>query len=261
MDLKEKYKAEVQKHDNEGMLHILVENFIQNFDFQSLNDLGVLLCDSDCNGVCISLSEKSSFELGKKMIKTSYFSHPDLKNAYALQMACLEKGCDYETVCSMENSAKKLNHCFILNNIACAKYYSGFLKDALNLQKAALNASGLENDNINQTALKYNLFLYELFSNITPKFKEQKAEFLTLLTSDRIFDYDAAMILAVYLDDREFVQKNFQFYRKTFESLPSQELLIENYLYASEIPSISEISKILKPLTVYESNFYLTAEG
>lgn len=257
MNYKQKYLQALEQHNYNELLNIIFENFIENFDYKSLSDLGGFLSDIGHDGAKIELSEESCFSLGKKLVEYSYFSHPDVQNGFALQLICLEKDKDFETVCKMEPSATQLNNSLILNNIALSKYNLGFVNEAIEIQKSALGITGnLDNKRL---IVKYNFILYKLFCNIDAK-EELKCTdaILNMLISDDVFDFYSAMAFAAYTNRREFVEKHLEFFNATFLQADDLNQILKRYLTMGVKPNIEELKATLHPLTVYGDNFYLT---
>ena len=258
MDFKQKYLKALEGQQYNNLLQIVFENFIEKFDYKSLSDLGTFLSDTGKAGATIKLTEANCVDLSKKMVEFSYFSNPDTKNAFALQLICLEREKDFDTVCKMYSSAVALKNCYILNNIAVSKYHSGANKEALEIQKSALKLCN--NSDIKHQMAEYNLILYELFCDIkvNDNLKCTK-DILNMLISDDIYDYYSAMGFAAYVNNRDFIENHLPFFNQTF-IIPNNLILILNRFLKSGIkPSVAELKSILKPLTIYEDNFYLTS--
>ena len=68
------------------------------------------------------------------------------------------------------------------------------------------------NDNI---IFSYNLMLYDLFVNGYSS-HHQIQGFLNALINDDLFDYESAIVLAIFFDDYEFVEKHLDSFNKTF---------------------------------------------
>lgn len=110
------------------------------------------------------------------------------------------------------------------------------------------------NDNI---IFSYNLMLYDLFVNGYSS-HHQIQGFLNALINDDLFDYESAIVLAIFFDDYEFVEKHLDYFNKTFLYEDNIKKIINNYLSLQIKPKINEIAIILEPKTYYENNFYLT---
>ena len=110
------------------------------------------------------------------------------------------------------------------------------------------------NDNI---IFSYNLMLYDLFVNGYSS-HHQIQGFLNALINDDLFDYESAIVLAIFFDDYEFVEKHLDYFNKTFLYEDNIKKIINNYLSLQIKPKTNEIANILEPKTYYENNFYLT---
>ena len=127
------------------------------------------------------------------------------------------------------------------------------MKKAFELQKKILKMNN-SNDNI---IFSYNLMLYDLFVNGYSS-HHQIQGFLNALINDDLFDYESAIVLAIFFDDYEFVEKHLDYFNKTFLYEDNIKKIINNYLSLQIKPKINEIANILEPKTYYENNFYLT---
>lgn len=257
MNIKKDYLDALNNHNYNKIIQILIENLIDSFDYKSMNDLGIYLFDVNYDGINIKLNQKSCIKLSSILIKKSYYTHPDIFNAFAFQFLCLEKTNNYNEIVNMQSTAILLKNPFIINNIAYANYKLGVLDKALDLQKYAIN---INTDNSN-SILEYNLMLYELSNNYDIRSKYKYKKFLEMLIGDEFFDYEQAIILAIYFNDFEFVYNNIDFFNKTFYCSKDIKLLIEDYLSNRKIISSLELLKILSPKTYYENALYINNTG
>ena len=253
MTIKGEYMDAVSNKQYYKLADILIRNLVDNFDFKSISDLGTFLCDVDDLGVSVKLNSDDCQKLGKNLLISSYYNHPDITNALALQIACLERDNDYQTIANMTETAVNLNSDVVLNNIAYANFKLNKLKKAFELQKKILKMNN-SNDNI---IFSYNLMLYDLFVNGYSS-HHQIQGFLNALINDDLFDYESAIVLAIFFDDYEFVEKHLDYFNKTFLYEDNIKKIINNYLSLQIKPKINEIANILEPKTYYENNFYLT---
>lgn len=258
MNYKQKYLKALEQHKYNDLLNIIFENFIEKFDYKSLSDLGSFLSDIGHGGAKIELNEESCFSLGKKLVEYSYFSHPDIHNGFALQLICLEKSKDYQTVCTMMPTAKALKSGPILNNIALSKYYLNEIDEALQVQKDALKLNF--GDERNNQIAKYNFLLYSLFCS-TEKMKNINCanDILHMLISEDVFEYESAMALAAYANQKDFIENHMKFFNETFIIPNNLKHILNCFLKYGTKPSLAELKPYLKPLTICGSNFYLTA--
>lgn len=257
MNYKQKYLKALEQHKYNDLLNIIFENFIENFDYKSLSDLGSFLSDIGHEGAKIELNEESCFSLGKKLVEYSYFSHPDIYNGFALQLICLERSKDYQTVSSMMPTAKSLKSGPVLNNIALSKYYLNEIDDALQVQKDALKLN-FGDDRNNQIA-KYNFLLYSLFCSYEKKKNINCSnDILNMLICDDVFEYESAMALAAYANQKDFIENHLEFFNETFIIPNNLKHILNCFLKSGTKPSLAELKPYLKPLTIYGGNFYLT---
>ncbi len=257
MNYKQKYLKAREQHKYNDLLNIIFENFIENFDYKSLSDLGSFLSDIGHEGAKIELNEESCFSLGKKLVEYSYFSHPDIYNGFALQLICLERSKDYQTVSAMMPTAKSLKSGPVLNNIALSKYYLNEIDDALQVQKDALKLN-FGDDRNNQIA-KYNFLLYSLFCSYEKKKNINCSnDILNMLICDDVFEYESAMALAAYANQKDFIENHLEFFNETFIIPNNLKHILNCFLKSGTKPSLAELKPYLKPLTIYGGNFYLT---
>lgn len=253
---KEEYLAAIDSCQYDKLIEILMKNLIQNFDYKSVCDLGTYLCDADDSGLTIKLSRDSCEQLGKNLLLCSYYNQPDICNALALQLVCLERSSDYKTVADMAKTAIPLNDCFVTNNIAYSEYKLGRFDRALELQRTALKT---DNEKENKTGvIYYNLMLYDLFCNNGLKQEYNWSFICETLISDYVFDYESAMVLAAYFDDYAFVEKNYDYFKKTFICGKKTMNILKEYLSSKSKPDIKTLSDIVQPQTCYGKCFYLT---
>lgn len=257
MTLKEEYFMAVANHEYDRQFEILIKNLITCFDFKSVCDLGTCLCDADNSGITVNLNRNDCEELGKKLLVYSYYSNPDVYNAFALQIVCLERNSDFEIVIDMTESAMLLHNGSIMNNIAYANYKSGNINTAFCLQNQAVEFNNEEDKN---DILNYNLMLYDLFLNVDVKQKYNHERFLNMLISDDTFDYESAIVLATFFDDYNFVKNNISFFKETFICDSNVENLINDYTVYQKSPTVKDLERVLIPKTVYGKNFYLGKE-
>lgn len=257
MNYKQKYLKALEQHKYNDLLNIIFENFIENFDYKSLSDLGSFLSDIGHEGAKIELNEESCFSLGKKLVEYSYFSHPDIYNGFALQLICLERSKDYQTVSAMMPTAKSLKSGPVLNNITLSKYYLNEIDDALQVQKDALKLN-FGDDRNNQIA-KYNFLLYSLFCSYEKKKNINCSnDILNMLICDDVFEYESAMALAAYANQKDFIENHLEFFNETFIIPNNLKHILNCFLKSGTKPSLAELKPYLKPLTIYGGNFYLT---
>lgn len=255
MNIKNKYLEAVSKHDYNEIIETLIENLIEHLDYKSISDLGVHLFDVNYQGISINLNEEICLKLSLILIKHSYYSHPDIYNAFAYQFLCLEKIDNYNDVIAMKKTALLLHNPFIINNIAFAYYKSGDFEKALQLQKCALG----DNETLqNSVILNYNLMLYELNNHYNVKNKYDYKIFLDMLISDDFFDYEEALMISIYFDDFDFVQNNIDYFEKTFDCDEKIKIIISDYLNNRKIISCSDLLHIVSPKTYYENVLYIT---
>lgn len=257
MNFKEKYMDAVANKQYNKLTNILVRNLIENFDYKSICDLGTDLCDIDDLGVIIKLDSFECEKLGKNLLISSYYSHPDTCNAFALQIACLERDSDYQTVVNMTDTALLLNNSMIINNIAYANFKLKRFKEAFELQEKAIQMKTSDSNDIN--IFSYNFMLYDLFFNGLNTQCELKNN-LSMLISNDLFDYESAIVLAIFFDDCEFVKNHLDYFKKTFIYGENVEKIINDYISSRKKPHINEIASILQPITCYKNSFYLTSD-
>lgn len=252
MAIRDEYLAAVANKQYHKLPEILIENLINNFDYKSICDLGTCLCDVDDSGVTVKLNSNECQMLGKNLLINSYFVHPDICNALALQIVCLERENDYQTVANMIETAFYLNSSAVLNNIAYANFKLGNLKYAYELQKKVIELNKSDNNSI----FNYNFMLYDLLVNGYTDY--QIRDYLNILINDDLFDYESAIVLAIFCDDNQFVKEHLDYFNKTFLYEDNIKKIIDNYLLFKIKPSINDLASILEPKTYYESSFYLT---
>lgn len=252
MNLDKRYISAIKKHDYNELIKILLENLIVNFNYKSINDLGIYLIDIDHKGICLKFSEEDCFKFGSLLIRHSYYNFPDIFNALSLQFLCLEKENNYKEVINMQNTAIKLNNPFIINNIAYANYKLGNILEALDYQKYAIDIS-----KNNTVILEYNLMLYELMNNYNIINKYDCKKFIDMLTGDEIFDYERAIMLAIYFDYYDYVVENLEFLKEMFCFSEKVKVFISNYIDNGRIISSKELLSILSPETLYENSIYI----
>lgn len=102
-------------------------------------------------------------------------------------------------------TAKELKSGPVLNNIALSKYYLNKIDEALQVQKDALKLKF--DDNRNNQIAKYNFLLYSLFCS-TEKMKNINCanDILHMLISEDVFEYESAMALAAYANQKDFIE-------------------------------------------------------
>ncbi|WP_448901682.1 hypothetical protein, partial [Eubacterium sp.] len=81
MTIKEEYMDAVSNKQYYKLADILIRNLVDNFDFKSISDLGTFLCDVDDLGVSVKLNSDDCQKLGKNLLISSYYNHPDITNA------------------------------------------------------------------------------------------------------------------------------------------------------------------------------------
>ena len=255
MSLKEEYLTAISNKRYDRLVDILVKNLINSLDYKSLCDLGTCLCDVEDMGITIKLDRNDCEILGKNLLLLSYYNHPDVYNALALQLVCLERNSDFQTVADMTKTAVLLNNSTVINNIAYAKFKLEKLDEAYELQKQAVSINSFDDKN---DILNYNLMLYDLFLNHDVKQKYDCKQFLNVLISDNVYDYESAMILAAFYDDYDFVKSNLAFFEKTFICDKNVKCVLNNYELNGIKPNIGQLLKILFPKTYYEKFIYIT---
>lgn len=253
MDFKNQYLETINNHDYNNLINIIIKNLIYNFNYKSICDFGTCLYDTNKDGVTIKLNKNDCEILGKKLLLYSYYSNPDIKNAFALQFVCLERDNDFQTVQKMVNTAVSLNNCIVLNNIAYSKFKLGMLTEAFELQKLSIKISNGNYKNL----LNYNLMLYDLYLNNDVENNYDWKSYREMLISDDIYDYESAMILSIIFDDFNFVRSNKSFFTKTFNSETTVKNIINQYLDKKIVSVKKDILKILQPKTFYEKFIYL----
>ena len=235
-----------------------LKKLIKNFSYKSLSDLGTCLCDAEDKGIKIILNSVDSIKLGRTLLLQSYNQHPDTVNAFALQIALLERNNDFQTVSDMSESAKVLNNSFVINNIAYAKYNLGLFEEALDLQKYAVKID-IETD-YRHILLQYNLLLFELSCGYNNLYKYDLNKFLEMLICDDVYDYESAIIFAIFTDNYNFVKHNIDIYNKTFIAEKEALEIINNYMQNKIKPTASDVLKVIKPKTVYGKALYDSAK-
>lgn len=248
--------AKDNKYDK--LVNFYLKNVVNNLDYRSISDLGTCLCDVESRGIKINLSSKDCIKLGNSLLSESYNEHPDIANAFALQIASLERNSNFQRVADMLESAKSLKNSFIINNIAYAKYNLGILQEALNLQKYAIEID--TNIDYNHALLQYNLLLYEWSCNCNINYNYNFESFLEMLICDDISDYESAIVLAVYIDNTKFVKKYIEIFTKTFIFSKKTQRIINNYLHKNIRPSLQELLSVLKPKTTYGNALFFSMD-
>lgn len=258
-DFKNEYLNAINGKQYDKLIEILIKNLIHNINCKSMCDLGTYMCDSDSSGLTVRLSEKQCKELGKNLLLCSYYSHPDVKNALALQLVCLERDNDFQTVADMAETASLVNNGSVFNNIAYSEFELGNVSTALSLQRNAANMNLKNSDN--GIIVDYNLLLYELYFNNDVKRLKEKHNWEVIrsaLIGDDVFDYESAMIMSLIFEDYDFIKHNYDFFTKTFVCDKNIITMLNEYLKAKVAPDMAIALNLLHPKTCYENNFYLT---
>jgi len=255
MDFKTQYIRAINDRKYDELVNILFKNLISNLDYKSICDFATCLCDSGDTGIHINLNKNECEAFGKKLLLYSYYNHPDISNALALQIVFLERTQNFDVVEDMLETAIILKNSSVLNNIAYAKYKRGKISDAFELQKRVVELNILDNEL--KFIFYYNLMLYDLFLNNGVTQKYDYKNILNMLISDEIFDYESAIVLAIFLDCNDFVKNNLMRFEKTFNFGSNIKNIINQYFVNKTSPNIIQLSKILQPKTYYEKCIYL----
>lgn len=231
--------------DNNNIQSQLTD-YIEEFDKNKGIELGLSLCDVDRSVVNFKITNKSSLKIGKKLLKSIYFSDPEIDSALSYQYACLFYDNDYYSVIDMKNTALQLNNWKALNNVAYSLFKVNLIDEALKTQHSCVKSS------CNNILAYYNYLIYDLIINKRKnKYTEKIESVLSFLISEEISDYESALILAAFFDNKEFVINNidtlFRFYKLKNEVIN----ILNKYTQNDKIPTLNQIIKYIEPKTAF----------
>lgn len=262
MNIREQYFDALKNNKYDELSKLLVVNMIQDFSYKSICDLGTYLCDVDDDGLKLQLSGCECNKLGRKLIDYSFYNYPNETNAFALQYACLEKDNDYTGVINMRENLELLDNNILLNNLAVAYFNIELYSEALTVQLRSTELMECSDaTDVEKNIIMYNLLLFKLFNDIEiDNLKDNVNGILNFLISDEIYDYPCAIALAIYFDNRRFVNENINTLLKTFIIKDDFIRIIDEYNDYGRKPKLEEIKDYLFPQTFYENGFYLTQD-
>lgn len=229
-----------------------LNKFLSNPNNESLCNIGSLLSDCGVDGCTLILSEDEANRLGKILLKLSVKLHPNTKNMFALQIACLHHSNDYNFVLEMEEQAKRSNNYKLLNNVAYAAFFSENYDHARLLQADVIKQYE-ESGNNDCDIVYFNYLVYSYYSGRNIKTNKKHYELaIKALLDDDVFDYAQAVLLAVLCDDKIFVINNYEKSQSKFYYEKQEKKIVKNYLSNRIIPKFNSVSKLIIPIETYD---------
>lgn len=239
-------------------LFLSLLSYIECYDYKIANNLALKLYDIDFSLIYdIDFTKDRIDDIAIKLLLYSINTKPDITNLSAFQYVCFGLDNGISRIIDLNNYFYNIPNIGILNNLAIAYFKSGKNERALETQKIAIDNA--KNDflhyNNQRDLIYYNELIYEITTNKSINEKNKK-RIIDILTSEYVYDLEAALIVSMLVDDYKYFCYNYESFNSVMAFNNEISSIFALYYEKRLCPTIEEVQKYLKPIAIYDELLY-----